>query len=275
MNADPKKLITLSVVGVDSEGGHVRADEFLEEVSHLLTTLNSIDRIISQTGNPTLYYRIVAVSHSSPITFTLEPVVRPRFPKPAANHIEIRHDRFFRELEAISLNQPVSPDIDDQVLEHLRELTAGAESSFKAVTISNSSRRVQLDAKFEENVRKLLNEEDASYGHVEGSLDTVNIHGHARRFWIYPRVGAQKIRCDFLPGTSDQLRDALGQYVRVEGFKFFRPQSPYPFRVSVREFEIVSDQHEVHLTALKGIAQGATGEMSAVEFVRNIRNEWD
>lgn len=269
-----ENFITLSVSGVESESGHVRADEFLDALSHLLIALNGIDRLVGQTGNPTLYYRIVAAKHTSPLSVTLEPVLRRTGTPIAREHIQLRHHRFFGALEAIKQNQPVAPDVDDQLLEHLRDLTPSAELSFKAVTISNGRSHVELDKTFEANVRKLLDEEYASYGGVEGSLDTVNIHGHARRFWIYPKIG-QKIRCDFLPGTSDQIREALGHYVRVEGMKFFRPQSPFPFRVAVRDFEIMSEDNPVHLKELRGIAPDATGQLSSVEFVRAIRDEWD
>jgi hypothetical protein len=272
---DAENLITLTVEGTDSEAGHVRADELCDSLNHLLTTLNGIDRLVGGTGSPTLYYRIVNVSHASPLRLTLEPIIRRSFPKPKADHIARRHHRFFQELEAISKKAPISPELDENLLEHLRNLVAGAEPSFKTVTISNGSSRVRLDKSFEANLQTLLNEEDASYGHVEGSLDTINIHGHARRFWIYPRVGAQKIRCDFLPGSSEQLRDALGQYVRVEGVKYFRAQSPYPFRVSVREFTVLPDKPEVHLKDLRGIATEKSNALSSVEFVRNIRDEWD
>jgi hypothetical protein len=273
MNSENR--ITLIVEGGESEQGQVRADQFCEELSHLITTLNGFDRLVGGTGKPTLYYRIVEISKSSPVRVTLEPMVRPSFPKPNRDHIAVRHHRFFQELKAISRNEPVSPDLDEPILEHLRDLTAGPESSFKTVIISNGDTGVRLDQDFVINIQRLLNEADSSYGTVEGSLDSVNIHGHARRFWIYPRVAPPKIRCDFLPGTADQLRDALGQYVRVEGFKYFRPQSPYPYRVAVRDFEILSDKTEVHLKDLRGIAAGALPQMSSVEFVRAIRDEWD
>lgn len=124
MNAESENLITLSVVGIESEGGHVRADELLDELSNLLEALNRFDRIVSQTGSPTLYYRIIAVHHASPLSITLEPVVRHRIQKPATDHITIRHARFFKELEAIRRNEPLSPEVDDQLLEHLSGLTA-------------------------------------------------------------------------------------------------------------------------------------------------------
>jgi len=270
-----ENLITIEVEGFESEHGHVRADEFINELSHLLTVLNGVDRMIGETGRPTLYYRIVSIKHASPLSITLEPVVKQNIKKPSKNYIAIRHHRFFSELNAIRQNRGVSPELDEQTLEHMLDLTGTSGGNFKSVTIQNHKSSVKLDKKFEQNLKKILGEFDSSYGGVEGTLDSANIHGHARRFWIYPPVGETKIRCDFLPGTSHQIKSALGNYVRVEGVKHFRPQSPFPFRIAVRELEIIADARPVHLKDLGGISRPSSGQLSSVEFVRNLRNEWD
>lgn len=275
MNGDADNLITISIDGLDSEGGHIRLDEFLDKLNHLLVTLNGIDRLVGQTGNPTLYYRITKASHASPLTFTFEPVVRQGVPRPSGDYINARHSRFFRELGAIKKGDPISEEIDDSLLEHLRDLTAGLGSTFKKVIISNGHDKIDLDREFETGIRRILNEEDASYGAAQGTLEAVNIHGGARRFWIYPQPGIPRIRCDFLPGTQEQVREALGRYIRVEGVKFFRAQSPYPVRISVREFEILTDEEPVRLSELGGISPAVTGAMDSVAFVRAIRDEWD
>jgi hypothetical protein len=275
MNGE-SKLIKLEVEGVASEEGHVRFDELLQKLEDLLIALNGVDRIVGNTFQPTLYYRVVDVSHGSEVAITLEPVVREQMSaRRAAAHIDTRHTRFFKELTAIKMNEPVSPEVDEHLLERLRDLAEGIGRSFQRAVISNSESRVELDQTFESNVRKLLAEEDSSYGGVEGTLDAVNIHGALRRFWIYPRLGADRIRCDFLPGTEEQIRDALGHYIRVEGVKYFRAGNPYPYRISVRNFERLDTEEFTSLVDLRGIAPGATGELSAVEFVRAIRDEWD
>jgi hypothetical protein len=268
-------LITIKVEGFDSENGHVRADEFVGELERLLIVLNGVDRLVGNTGHPTLYYRIVSLRHGSPVSVTLEPVVRPTIHKPAKDFIGIRHHRFFSELEAIREDRPLSAEMDEQLLEHLLDLSGTENKTFKSVTIQNGASHIKLDSQFEQNLKKILGEYDASYGGVEGKMDTANIHGYARRFWIYPVIGASKIRCDFLPGTSDQIKAALGSYVRVEGVKHFRPQSPYPFRISVKELTIIKDTKPVSLKDLGGVAKGATEQLSSVEFVRKMRNEWD
>jgi hypothetical protein len=275
MNGQTDKFITLKVEGVDAEHGHVRVEEFLQQIEHLLAALNGVDKIVGETAKPTLYYRIVDARHSSPLEIKLEPVLRKGISNTKPDHIKVRHARFFRELNAIRYNEPISPEIDEPLLEHLRDLAGGIGQTFKNAVIANGTEKVELDKTFETNVCRLIDEEDASYGHVEGRLDAVNIHATARRFWIYPRIGAQRIRCDFLPGTQEEVRKALGHYISVEGVKYFHSQSPYPFRVAVRDFEILDNDAPVYLKDLSGMVPDATGKMSTVDFVRTIRDEWD
>jgi len=268
-------LITLQIEGVASEDGHVLVPAFIERLEHLLSTLNGIDRIVGQTAQPTLNYRIVDARHSSPLTFTLEPILKKRISRPDPDHIQLRHRRFFREMSAVRRSEPVSPEIDDTILEHMRALVEGLGKEFRSARISNGESNVELDEKFEASVRRLLNEEDASYGSERGMLEALNIHGGNRTCWIYPKAGPLRIRCDFLPGTRDLIIQHSGKAVWVEGVKYFRPNSPFPFRIAVKDFGAMSDEESVPVRDLEGIAPLAIGSMSAVEFVRKIRDEWD
>jgi hypothetical protein len=268
-------LITLQIEGLPTDGGHVLVSDFISRLENLLASLNGFDRTEGGTSQPTLNYRIVDARHSSPLTLTLEPVLRKKITNPDPRHIEKRHSRFFRELGAIRDNKPVSPDVDDATLEHLQKLVEGVGQDFKTAKIYNGESSVDLDFGFEANIRKLLNEEDASYGTETGMLEAVNIHGKSRTCWIYPRIGPQKIRCDFLPGTRDLIRENLGKHVLVEGVKYFRPNSPFPFRVSVKEFGPLETESESSLKDIEGMAPNATQELSTIDFIAKLRDEWD
>jgi hypothetical protein len=265
--------ITYYVDGLDSEGGHIRADEFADRIGYLLEALNGIDRIIGDSPTPKLYYRVVQLSHSSPAKLTIEAVVK-RGTRVPADYVTQCRSKFFRDLKAIRTMSPEAEDIDLDVLEDIQRLVFGVGQDFKAAGIENGEYAVELDHQFENNVKKLTGEEDNSYGSLEGKLETANIHGNISRFWIYPTVGAQKVRCDFLPGSKIRIREALGEYVRVEGLKFFRASSDFPFRIKVRDFEVISVKGAVPLERLRGIAPDATEGISSVEFIRRIRDEW-
>lgn len=269
-------LITLQIEGTPSEGGHILVSDFIERLENLLSTLNGIDRIVGNTSHATLNYRIVDAKHTSPLTFTLEPVIKARVKKPEPHHIENRHKRFFSEMAAIRDRKPISPEIDDSLLIHFQRLVEGVGKDFTKARIFNGKVSVDLDSEFETSVRKLLDEEDASYGCEEGMLEAVNIHGRNRTCWIYPRIGPQRIRCDFMAGTRDQIRENLGKYVRVEGIKYFRPNSPFAFRVSVRDFDALpGDVEPFHIKDIYGIAPDATKTTGTMDFITDLRDEWD
>jgi hypothetical protein len=267
--------ITYSVDGLESEGGHVSLSEFLDKIDHLLTALNGIDRIVGQSGSPKMYYRIVNASHTSPLTITLEPVIKKQMRNVPRDYVRQCHSRFFNELDAIKRREPVSLEIEPELLEHFRDIATGVGDDFKSAAISNGERKVEIDRIFKDNASRLTAEDSASYGNFEGRLEAVNIHGEAKRFWIYPPIGPQRVRCDFMPGTAEQIKNALGCVVRVTGLKYFGKASPYPIRIKVKEFVVISEEGRVSLAALRGIAPEATSGMSAVEFVRQIRDEWD
>jgi hypothetical protein len=271
--------ITYSIEGTDSEVGHVKADAFLDRISHLLNALNGIDRVVGKSGAPKLYYRIVAAKHSSPLALTFEPVLKKPSLEPSdqrGGYIRRCHDRFFGELESIRTNGQVSDEIDTTLLEHLYELVEGVGREYKNASISNRTEAIDIDVAFEANLKRLVQEDESAYGTLEGKLEAVNIHAGSRRFWIYPSIGLpQRIRCEFLPGTQAQVKEALGNYVRVEGLKHYRLGESFPFKISVREFDVVPTDEAISFNQLSGIAPDATGGLSAVDFVRKIRDEWE
>ncbi len=270
--------ITLEIEGTASEDGHVRLSHLLNKLSALATALNGIDRMVSSTGQPTLDYRVVDLGHSSPAYVTLEPIVKENVLKkakqPAEAYIDTRFNRIFDELDLIRKRQ-VSPEMDQTTLLSIETIVEGLGRQMKAATIKNHSRVVRLDSEFQRSV-SILTQEDASYGGYEGTLDAVNIHGGAKTFWIFPKIGPNKVRCNFLPGTQGEVKEALGHHIRVVGIKYFRSGSPYPHRISAQSFEVLDeDLEEYHLTDMRGIGSGLPGGMTSVEFVRAIRDEWD
>lgn len=66
----------------------------------------------------------------------------------------------------------------------------------------------------------------------------------------------------------------MGRFIRVTGLKFYRAASPHPFRIKVRDFNVVAAAVPVPINDLRGMAPTATGAMSAVEFIRAIRDKW-
>jgi hypothetical protein len=277
-DADAAKYnIVFQVEGLDSENGHVRLDSLLSQLKALEESLQSVERLVDDKDQATIYYRVVDASHSSPIRFVLEPVLKPRNRAPVTDSLGLlkkHHDRFFVEIGRISRKEAPSPDVSDKTLQTIQKLVNQQGKEFKTATITNGSAKVQLDAKLKQNVNYFLTEEISSYGSYQGTLEAVNIHGETNTFWIYPATGTNRIRCKFPVGTKERVKRALDKLVIVSGKKFYRPKSNFPHRIDVAEFEIV-EQAPKHLKDLKGTlaTNGITG--TSEQIINQVRDEWE
>lgn len=182
--------ITCSIDGLDSEGGHVQLADLLDRLGHVLNLLSGIDRLVGEAGTPRLYYRIVQATHNRRLRFGLEPVVKQGV-KVAPDYVERCRKKFFGEMKAIRANQPVSPDMDLDLLDQIRDIALGVGQDFKLAEIAHGQDRVEINDEFEKNIKPITGEGDISFGSLEGTLEAANLHGPTRRYWIYPRLGPQ------------------------------------------------------------------------------------
>jgi hypothetical protein len=60
--------ITLKLEGLPEEDGHVRLSDLLTELQALKDSLDNVDRMVGQTNDTVLYYRVIDLKHSSPAT---------------------------------------------------------------------------------------------------------------------------------------------------------------------------------------------------------------
>ena len=63
----------MQLTGKHEDEQHVRLYEFIVQLNALRQALVNTDRIVNRQEKPTLYYRIVDLSHSSPASVVLEP----------------------------------------------------------------------------------------------------------------------------------------------------------------------------------------------------------
>jgi hypothetical protein len=266
--------IVFEVEGLDSNGGHVRLDRLLVQLKALELSLQNMERLVDTDDEATLYYRVVNVSHSSPIKFELEPVLRPKRKKIVdRNLLKRHHDRYFGELEKIRRKQAPSPDVSNEMLETIQKILAGEGKDFKKAIIRNGSEKVDLDQNLRANLDYFLREESSSVGSYQGRLEALNLHAGVNTFWIYPSTGAQRINCKFPPGSKEAAKSALEKTVIVTGTKFYRPKANFPHRINVTEFEVVSEEPK-HLADLGGIMP-TDGSETSEQTINRIRNEWD
>ncbi len=270
---DDELKIVFKVEGLDSEGGHVRLDHLLKQLELLKKGLEQIDSIVDDEGKPAAYYRVVAASHSSPLTMTLEPVPREtRKEKPTRERLIRGHDRFFTEINSLRSGTPPSADVDNETLQTLQKLVSLQGRTYKTASVYNHTASVQLDVVLKQKVDFFLHVEDQSYGTISGRLDQLNLHAGTNAFWIYPAAGPKRILCKFLPGDKAKVKNALEKTVEVTGTKYYRPNSDFPHRIEVASFEEIPFISSKAILSIK--EPGEFSKHDSVTEINELRDEW-
>jgi hypothetical protein len=256
--------IAVEFLGLDQEEGHLRLDAFMEELNRIMRSMEQVDRLID--GKESAYFRIIRASHndgaSKPgaLEITLAPtrIERVKNPVPESRIVAFHH-RYFDELSKIQEGGAPSSEIDDDTLKLLDKVADGDGVSYKSLRILNHARSVEIDQIFKRTVHRLLADQVVSNGTLTGALDAMNVHGEGRFwFWIYPSTGPTRVRCHAPAEFRDLITRNPKRIVRVEGAKYYRPNSAHPHKIHVENVELAPQVE--HLNSIRGALRDAGTE---------------
>ena len=142
---------------------------------------------------------------------------------------------------------------------------------------NESDRIYKLDDRFKQQLRLSRHQEDRVISTIDGKLEQINIHNkeHTFRIWNYSSSSNYFVNCEFPPNLLATVQTSLGAFVSVSGECFYRPDAPYPYKINVREMNVLPRTEQLPtLRGLYGIAPDATGGRSSEQFVRELRDKW-
>jgi hypothetical protein len=190
----PSRLITLVIEGLPAEQSRIVLSDFLKELGLFLRVLKETDRQITSEREPTTYYRIVDLRHSSPATIVVEAVPRD------AQQVDVS-ERVVSELFAIltSIRRQGAPEhpVSTSLLSGIRDMTALVGHGLHHLQLESNGDSVAMDSAFRGQVAELLGRAGTCPGAVRGMLEAINVHREANVFPMYPDVGPAKITCHF------------------------------------------------------------------------------
>jgi hypothetical protein len=259
-----QKQIELEMVGSDQDGlvyfGDFRA--FCAAVADCLRR----SEVIVTGGKGQMAYRVAKLEIGS-AKMTLEAV---RTEKARGRDKRIPVVAFFRRtVTAIQAGRKVDGRLGVEDLQAFKKLARPLHGRSKAVRIDDTV----LTAAFEANADRILGDTLPSDGFVTGRLEKINVH-ERNEFVLFPPIQGYSILCRFHDRDLNQVRDAIKRTVTVSGKMHYAPDSPFPRLVDVRTMDIhPTDDQLPTLSELRGIGAGCTGELTAVEYVRSLRNE--
>ncbi|MBC8350382.1 MAG: hypothetical protein H8E66_00240 [Planctomycetes bacterium] len=178
--------------------------------------------------------------------------------------------RFFgRTVTAIQGGKKVDNRLGIEDVKAFKKLANPLHRRSKSVRIGDTT----ITSAFESNADRILNDTFPTDGFVSGRLDRLNVHDR-NEFVLFPPIHGYSIVCRFGDGMLDAVREAIKHTVTVSGTLHYTADSPFPRLVNVRTMEIhPSDDELPSLSDLRGSCAGCTGDMTAVDFVRQLRND--
>lgn len=266
-------LLRLHIEGAEELDGDVRLGAFIEKLAALRAALSETDHLLHKGAPATTDYLVSELSHSSPAMIGLTAIPLSNAPQAPARVVA----EFLSFLDGVR-NRTIKEVTSNRakLVGHLRRLVSGAGERFERIWIDGPNvEAIELDQAIAEALDEALPDVRRETGAVKGVVKRYSGVGKQPYFKIVPPAGAVEIKCVF---PHEILADAAASVERnatVEGELKFYDEDFWPHEVRVTKIVVHPKDEELPLLqGLAGAAPNATGNESASEFVRRLRNEW-
>jgi hypothetical protein len=262
--------VTVTIQGSPQDNGRVRLSDFIKQLEAVKSSLKQTERLITDSTDPALYYQIVELTYSSPAKVVIEPVsISPETVGLGDRTVK----QYASNLRQVARGRrPARADLP--ALQSYQNLTSMLRQHVGKVTIKDGGKPIHIDNKFTSKIAKIIGPDELAEGSMYGTLEWLNIHRNINRFHVYPTVGPDKIDCEFPSEIKPQVIAAIDKYVQVFGQLRYKHLEKFPYAINVSQIEVLPPENELPtLYDLRGIAPEATGDLSAADFIRTLRDE--
>jgi hypothetical protein len=264
----PDATLTIQLEGSPEDQGHVRLNEFIDELRAFNVALRHTERIITG-GDSTVYYQIIDLKHSSPYTVRIKALSQ----KPQYHAMPRKVLRRFSTSLRMIRRRRMPKDFDAEAIEAFKNLADPVKKHLSRVKVIEDNRKeAVVDQKYDSALAALIGFDQREQGSMMGKLDALNVHLDNNQFFIYPTVGPTRITCRFTNRLRSEVLAAAGQYVRVDGWAIYKSNAKFPHGMQVTKLEVCSEASK--LSDIRGIAPDATSGIKSEEFVRKLRDGW-
>jgi hypothetical protein len=255
-----KTQLTFKIVGKGD--GFVEFDDFVDFCDAIQRSLRVSEQAVAGRLGA-VHYRVVDLECSSAV-IRLEPHSR------RDSEIGRKTISHFRETIAGIQEGRVDPRLGIDVLETFRNLANPLKKHAARIVIG----RTTLTPNYTKTIDQLLDQVTSYEGSISGRLDRINVHNDKNEFVVYPPIANRQVPCLFHESLLPDIRRALKRNVTVFGTIFYRPGGALPSRVHARTIDLHPKDDELpDLHAVRDLGPWDTGNLSAVEFVRALRDE--
>lgn len=171
-----------------------------------LELLREVSRAVARTVDDPVQWVVTKVSEGS-ADYSIAPRTFAARPLPEATLHEMV-EAVPTGLRALRMGTDRPRYFTDRALELTRALTSTLTAEMPSLTTRNGAAEVEITRAVGTHARTILDMPYLSdYGTVEGTLETVNVHGGKRQFVIYDDLNGRRIECHFAHRiASDEIR---------------------------------------------------------------------
>jgi hypothetical protein len=278
----PQNRITVQLQGSFEDDWHVTLSAFLTQLEAIKAALKQTERLVSGEDEPSVYYRIVDLHHSSPATVVLEAVSRSNQPQQETkkkkrpvqrvDYSQATVREFFHSLKQIREQKKAPPRADLQALEAYRNLAGPLDKKVSGLKLIDGEESVDIDRHFQAAIDEIIGPDELVEGTINGTLEKINLH-NTSRFDIFPPIGPKQVACEFGPSLREAVIKAVDQYVCVGGKLRYKGLDNFPYAINVERIEVLPADSELpSIFDIKGMAPNLTEGKSTAEFLEELRN---
>lgn len=271
----PQKIndeLTLHIDGTLSNGGDVDLSVFVNKLDSLRLALQETDKHLYGMNKSSVDFFVTDLNHNSPCAVTLGI-------KPSDNIFEHHSNIFsrFTSLIADVTSKKYKPATASyQTLKKLTELANGIGDKYSSMWFTRNQETVAvINIETLAELNDLLSKQYTSFGSVKGKVKQYSSASKDKFFYIYPMLGG-RTKCIFDEALIDQASKVVESNVTVHGTISYLEGEFFPSEIKVHSIEThESDDSLTKLSNLSGIQENLTGDLTSVDFVKEVRNGWD
>jgi hypothetical protein len=241
---------------------------FSAALTNSLDILEDLDLAISHEPKGSLEWVVTRLSVGS-----LSVTIESRSKIKARNFGPDTAEAFVTGLDRVEKQGVSPPYLSEHGLKKARNL-AGlvGQDGVAGIQVTDLGKTAEISRVAFENIRQITQIRDSAIGSVEGTIETLSIHGRPR-FLIYESRTRKAVSCQFSRDMwFEKIKDIMGKRVIVSGLLHYNMKGE-PHRVELEQIRLMKDRTELPgIKELGGSDPEFTGGLSTEEYIKLIRN---
>lgn len=266
------KTLRLHMEGFDSFNGDVSLGTFIEKLNALKDALTEADKLVSGGEQKKKEFLVAELRHSSPAMVGLS-----EFEIDNSNSDNSVQKFFVDFLQRVYKREKIAAEKYAKLIGKLKSLANGADSKYQALWIDGVGfPTVVFDKEMREALDLALPCIKKSVGIIRGTVRKYSsINKNQKYLRLVLPANGREVKCIFKEELLSQAAAAVEKNVTIEGNLSYYGDTFWPFEVKVKSIIVHEDDSELpKLSDLYGAAPDATGDLSADDYIRKIRDEW-